>query len=345
MKYKLYINSEQAWRGMLEAVQSARRSIYIEMYIFLDDTRGYEFVEALKERAEQGISVKLIFDSFGSARLPRRTIAGLRNAGVEVLFFSRWFRRTHRKILIVDERTAFLGGVNISEAFREWSDLQMKVSGTVARMLLRSFAKTYALCGGTDPHIKARTKKRIFRRTKTWIVDHWPMHKKHRLKELYKKTILEAKHEIQIVTPYFAPSRWIKACLHQAVLRGVSVKILIPRRVEYRVVTRVNYHYAHEFSALGIKMYLSRKMNHAKAMLVDGEKGIVGSQNLDFLSFGFMNEVGVFSDNKRIVGSLRRIFASWMREADVFNGRDVRIRWYDRIIAVLLKVAEPIMLR
>lgn len=342
MKYALYINSEQAWQAMFDAAVAAKRSIYIEMYIFLDDTRGFEFFDLLRRRAEEGISVKVIFDSLGSYTLSRKVIANLRKSGVEVLFFSNWLRRTHRKIMIVDERTAFLGGVNISESFRDWDDLQIKLHGVAAKMIYRAFAKTYAVCGGKNKRILARYKKRIFRRTRTWVVDHWPMHKKHSLKEVYQKSILEATRSVKIITPYFAPSRWMKAYLHQAVLRGVSVQILVPRAVEYALITRVNYHYMHELHALGVEIRLLRHMNHAKAILVDDEKGVIGSQNFDVLSFGLNNEIGVFSDNKRIVGSLRRIFAVWTKDTDVFNGRDIRAKWYDPFITMFLKVMEPI---
>ncbi|MFH1188382.1 MAG: phosphatidylserine/phosphatidylglycerophosphate/cardiolipin synthase family protein [bacterium] len=341
MKYALYVTSEQAWKAMLKEVTSAKKSIYIEMYIFLDDTKGFEFFDVLKRKASHGVSVKIIFDSFGSAALSQKDVSDLKESGIEVLFFSYWFRRTHRKIMIIDERTAFLGGVNISESFRYWNDLQVKVHGASARMILRAFAKTYRVCGGTGAKIIEQYEPPFLKKTKMWIVDHWPMHKKYSLKHAYKEHILKARKEIKIVTPYFAPSRWMKACLHQAVLRGVSVKILVPRSVEYKIFTRINYYYIGECNKLGIKVYLLRHMNHAKAILIDNKKGIVGSQNFDVLSFGFNNEISVCFENKKLIKFLRNIFDIWIKDAEVFNGQTFKIRWYDYIIAFFIRIFEP----
>jgi cardiolipin synthase len=296
----------------------------------------------LKEKSRQGVLVKIIFDSFGSSDLPDKIISDLKQNGIEVLFFSYWLRRTHRKIMLVDEKVAFLGGVNIFEKSRHWNDLQLKLHGLAASRVFRAFAKTYQACGGKDRHIISRYKTPIIRKTKMWIIDHWPIKKRHPLKYIYQENISSAQKNIRIITPYFAPTRWIKAYLHQAVLRGVSVEILIPKKVEYDFISRVNYYYISKLSKIGIKFYLLEHMNHAKAILIDRQRGIIGSQNLDVLSFDFNNEIGVFFEDRHLVKSLDNIFNSWLNDSEIFSGKKLKVYWYDYIIAFFIRILEPI---
>ncbi|MBI4993789.1 hypothetical protein HZC33_02425 [Candidatus Wolfebacteria bacterium] len=143
--YKFYTTSESAWAAMLKDIKAAKKSIYLEMYIFVDNTSGYNFFEILKQKADEGVKVKIIIDSFGSSELSQKMIDELRKVGAEVLFFSYWFERIHKKILIIDENIVFLGGVNIHKFFRKWNDLQIRLEGSIAKYSLRSFARIYNL--------------------------------------------------------------------------------------------------------------------------------------------------------------------------------------------------------
>ncbi len=102
------------------------------------------------------------------------------------------------------------------------------------------------------------------------------------MKDLYKDHIALAKKEITLVTPYFVPKRWFVALLHQAVLRGVEVSVIIPENTEHVLLTKTNYFYMNRAQKLGIKFYLGNSMNHAKIMLIDSDEALIGSQNLDF---------------------------------------------------------------
>ena len=119
MKYRLYTTSQKAWDGMFQAMTLAQKSIYLEMYIFLDDTQAtHNFLGLLKEKARAGLEVVIIADSYGSASLRGTPVNELKAAGVEFIFFSHWLRRTHRKMLIIDNKIAFIGGVNIKEKIK-----------------------------------------------------------------------------------------------------------------------------------------------------------------------------------------------------------------------------------
>lgn len=340
MKYRLYTTSQKAWEGMFKAMAAAQKSIYMEMYIFLADTRAtHNFLGLLKEKARVGLEVVIIADALGSSDLSSKTVDELRASGVEFIYFSHWFRRTHRKILIIDARVAFIGGVNIEEKIRHWRDLQIRLSGRVIKPLLKSFAYAYEAVGGKKESILKYSRLPLSQKIKAWITDNFPSTNKiYYLNNYYRKKIVEAKTSIIIVTPYLVPPRWLIALLDDACRRGVRIEILIPNDTDVKPLNKVNYLNACRLSAFGVKLYLLPVMNHAKIMLIDGEEGIIGSQNIDILSFNFNIEAGVFFRQKDLVGDLGRIIEQWKKEATEFETAGRKIKWFNKIFIAILKV-------
>ena len=149
MRYRFYTTSKKAWDGMFKAISEATESIYLEMYIFLDDTKiTHDFLGMLKSKALSGVEVVIIADAYGSRELKSTAIAELKASGIEFIFFSHWLRHTHRKFLIIDHKIAFLGGVNIEEKIRNWRDLQIRLKGKIVKPILKSFAYAYKMSGG-----------------------------------------------------------------------------------------------------------------------------------------------------------------------------------------------------
>lgn len=166
---------------------------------------------------------------------------------------------------------------------------------------MKSFAKSYAEAGGKDTLVVDMKNKISLEKVNAWVIEHSPFRNIFSLRRIYQEHLNSAQKRIILVTPYFIPKRWLSAVLHQAVLRGVSVEILIPAHTDYNTINRINYFYMYRLSQLGIKFYLESQMNHAKVMIIDTEQGLVGSQNLDVLSFEFNSEVGVFFHDAEVV--------------------------------------------
>jgi len=344
MKYKFYTTSEKAWDAMLETIKNSQKYIFLEMYSFVHDIETNKFFESLKEKAKSGVKVKIIIDSFGSRGLNSKIIEEIKNAGVELLFFSYFLKRTHKKILAVDDRTAYLGGVNIHKLFQKWNDLQLRVTGPVAKKVARSFARTYQMCGGKDVFVlDYLDKKKFLRKSKLWFLEHGQLGEKSRIKKHYKERIGLAKEKITIVSPYFAPRRWLIGALHQAILRGVNVEIILPKKTDLWISDRVNYYYLLKFYSLGIKFYLQKEMLHAKAMIVDGTEGFVGSQNIDLLSFDYLLEAGMFFTNHKMVAELNQIIQNWKNNSTLFDPKMYKKTWLDRIIAPVIRVFQSII--
>ena len=323
---------------MLSAITNARKSIYLEMYIFNNDTEDYNFLQELVKSAQRGVKVVVILDVFGSKILGKDAVAELRDAGVEVLFFSFFFRRTHRKILIIDGVTAFVGGVNIRQRFTFWKDLQVQVSGRIVGSILRSFARMYKECGGKDQLLTSISRSAVLPRAKMWFVERGVGKREHLLREYYEKRIVSARKNITIVTPFLFPPRWLIAHLHQAILRGVVVEILLPEKTDPHFATKINHSFASFLTRLGVQCYFMPSMNHAKAMLIDGREGMIGSQNFDRLSFHWNAEAGVFFHEPEMVRDLVRITEGWKKESTLFNPATAKFHWYDIPLAFLLRV-------
>ena len=340
MRYKFYTTSDKAWDGIIAAIDQAQVSIYIEMYIFLGDTRQtHDFLGKLKEKALAGLEVVLVLDAYGSSELQSSSIQDLRSAGVELLFFSRWLHRTHRKLVIVDNKIAFIGGVNIENKIRNWQDLHLRLGGKIVKPLLRSFAYTYQQCGGKNSHILKNSQLPLVKKIKSWVVDTWEIgDKKYRLNTYYLEKLTEANVSIKIVTPYLLPPRWLMKALDDAVARGVKVEIIIPENTDIKSLNRINYFNACRLAAVGVKFYFMPTMNHAKVMLIDNREALVGSQNLDILSFGINAEIGVFFQQKHAVGSLIKIIDRWQGTARQPDLSFKRLSFGRRLLMLVFKL-------
>lgn len=339
MRYKFFTNSEKAWRAMFDVIKDAKKSVYLEMYIFENNMVQYDFLMLLKKKAESGTRVRIVLDSFGSAGLNKIDIASLKESGAEIFFFSHFLHRIHRKILVIDEKIAFIGGVNFHQISRRWNDLTVQVKeGKLVLSIIGSFAKVYRECGGRDPIILAQNKSLVLDKTHTWLIEHFPIRNKASLKRIYKKNIRKAQMNIILATPYFMPRHWMIAVLHQAVLRGVRVEVLVPRITNHYWVNRVNYFFMFKLSKLGINFYLEPKMNHAKVMVVDNKEGIMGSHNLDFLSFEINSEVGIFLKDKDAVQKLVQIMTDWKKDAVLFDAPNYKPKIIDYILSPIISL-------
>ncbi len=343
MNYEFYTIPEKALMAMLQAISQAKKSIYIEMYIFSHNiSNSHNFFEKIIEKTKEGVVVKIVVDAVGSFELKSSIIKELKNAGVEFLFFSHWLRRTHRKILIIDEQIAFLGGMNIHSDHSE-NDLQIRLTGLIVKPIIRSFAYTYFMAGGSDKKLINYREKSFTYKTKVWLLEHWPFKKKNTLKQYYLEKIKEAHKNITIVTPYFVPHKWLIIALDQAIQRGVVVDIILTQVTIPQFMTRVNYFYASKLSPIGINFFFTKEDNHAKAMLIDNTEGLIGSHNIDALSFDFNLEAGVFFHNPKMIKDLSNIIEQWKIDSIPFDHTRYKPKKIDHIKGLFLSFFQPIL--
>ncbi len=333
--YQFYRATDQAWDAMHQAILEARQSIYWELYMFSDDAEGERFVEALCVKAGQGVDVKIILDSFGSRALSRNAESRLRLSGARLLWYNHlwpdwkmgeWLRRlwvrNHRKVLIIDEKMIFTGGVNVSAEARAWYDLHLRVANAEAPALLRSFAKSYIRCGGhardVSPLLKLRRRQETGERQKINYIIHSPSHSARHpflLRRFYWRALRTARETFNLVTPYYVPDARFLQLAARACRRGVKVNIILPWRPDHKFMQYIADAFYDLTQRLGVNLYFLRRMNHAKGFSVDNTLGMVGSINLTPRSFFTNQEIGAYFDDAGMVRDLNGIFDSWKAEA------------------------------
>ncbi len=290
----------QALDSMLAAVASAQDTIHLETYIFKSDRTGHEFAERLVERARAGVRVRVIIDSLGSMDINPVVLTHLRNAGVQLLEYHpvapwrprwSWGRRSHRKILVVDGRVGFTGGVNISDHHRPvadggqgWHDAHVRVEGPAAFELERLFRmvwfrETQRWFTSVGHPERAPGTARV------WVAGNQEFLNRYQIRFAYLHVLRAAQFEVLIANAYFIPDRGIRRALAAATKRGCDVRLLVPGRSD---VTAAWYAGRYRYDFLlrnGARLFeWPGPMMHAKTAVIDRRWCAVGTYNLDHRS-------------------------------------------------------------
>ena len=246
-------NGGEAYRSMWEAIDSARQSIHLETYILNSDATGLEFGRRLMEKARQGVSVRLIFDSAGSLDIAPAFLDRLRRAGVLLLEYHplapwrarwAWSRRDHRKILVVDGRVAFTGGMNISQdqipcedGGQGWNDAHVRIEGPAVHELNRLF-RTVWFKETKKWFSLEDIEKSLPGDSWAWVAANQEFLHRHRIRRAYLNALHAARRGVCIANAYFLPDHGIAQALAGAARHGVSVRILVPGRCDHPAVWR-----------------------------------------------------------------------------------------------------------
>jgi cardiolipin synthase len=319
-KVTLLYDGPQTMAAMVEAINAAQDHINLETYIFDQDELGIRFADLLIARQQAGVQVNVIYDSFGTLSTPQAFFDKMRDAGIQLLAFNPvnplkrfgpWEpnNRDHRKILLVDGKVAFTGGVNISSSYANsslfrsksrrsakvgWRDTHIKVEGPAVAALQWVFLENWASQNSPDladsnffPPLKEVGDKLVRVLASEPGGDY----------EIYKAYILaiqEAKETIHITCAYFVPDAQILQALGDAARRGVDVKIILPGVTDSGLVFHAAQSFYSEMLDSGIKIYqLQIAVLHAKTAVIDGVWATVGSTNIDTRSFLHNSEINV----------------------------------------------------
>ena len=323
---------EEAYRILLELIEEARDHIHAQFFILDVDAVGKRFIHALAARARAGVRVRLLLDAVGSWRALRRLVRPLRQAGGEVAEFlpalplhRKWSAhlRNHRKLLVVDGRTAFTGGMNIGKRYmgprpdpRRWRDSAIVIDGTAVRDLQALFLDDWAFAtdeAGPVGHLfpsLAPVPGTDGKRVPPQVVASGP---DRALRPIYQgvfTAFTSARERIWVATPYFVPDDAIGTSLENAALRGVDVRIIVPERSDLKMVSLAGKSYFDELMATGVNIHLFSPTNlHSKVLIIDDAVGVVGSSNVDIRSFFLNFEMGVFLYGKEEIDALAAAFA------------------------------------
>ena len=330
----LLVDGAQAFPAMLRAIASARHAILIETYILRDDGTGWRFARALAERARSGVAVHLLYDAWGSA-VSEDFLDFLRSAGVRTLayrplrlggrlgeFVARHRRRNHRKVLVVDGRVAFTGGLNLADDYaapedggRGWRDTHVRLEGPVAKELVHPFVRIWQRAGGEGPEVGRWGS--IVRRPdpRVRVIGSLGRKGRREIRGEYLRAIEESKRRVWITSAYFLPPVRILRALLDAARRGVDVKLIVggPTTDVKPVLLASRTLYGPLLKA-GVEIHeFQGRVLHAKTAVVDGRWATVGSTNLDHLSLLVNLEVNAVFDDARVATALEDLFLEDLR--------------------------------
>ncbi len=347
----LYFWGDPAFDAMRKAIEGAERTIHLEIYIFMSDEVGQSFVEALARKAETGVSVRVIYDSFGSRKAGKRHFNELRRRGAQVAEFRpylpwRLFGRNHRKLLVVDGKLAFTGGMNLADTYSArqsgtaaWRDTQLRVAGPAARDCDVMFRETWRMVTGKrlpEPPPFSWGEEETGCCT-CLVVGSRGLKRRRVMRRLFSVHIGRAREAIQLSVPYFAPPRRLRKALEHAREREVEIDLLVPEFTDVPVADWIREGLLPEFLELGITIREYRgAVLHAKTMAVDGEVAVVGSTNYDYLSVALNLELSIVVYDREFATRLldqHRLDLKRAMPVDLERAR--RRRWWQRFVARL----------
>jgi cardiolipin synthase len=325
------------YKAMLAAIAAARDHIHMETYILDDDAVGQQFAEALMERQRQGVQVRLIRDSVGTLGTPAAFFQQLADSGVMVLEFNpvnplvareHWElnQRDHRKLLIVDGRIAFLGGINISSVYSgssfgkartarpdgslAWRDTDLQLRGPVVAELQKMFLATWAdqkgqpLAGGQHFPPPEKAGRQVVR-----AIGSSPDEPFSQIYATLMSAIGSAETSVRLTNAYFAPDPQLLDALEAAAARGVEVTLILPSQTDSWLVFHAGRNYYERLLRAGVHIYERRDVIlHSKSALIDGVWATVGSTNLDWRSFLHNHELNAVVLGTEFGGQMQAMF-------------------------------------
>jgi len=368
----IYNNGEEKFASLKSELLKAEHHIHLEYFIVKDDNIGNEIKDILIRKAGIGVRVIFIIDRVGSIKLKNTYINQLREAGVEVVYYSYFLApllrifntqinyRNHRKIAIIDGKVGFLGGMNIGDEYLGkgklgfWRDTHIMVKGDFVLGLQAVFLNDYMNIKRTNgskkffldeadkycPEIN-RDKGKIMQ-----LVYSGPDSEIPSILQSVLKMISMAEKSIYIMTPYFIPTESLLDALKVAALSGVEIKILFPGRFDHYIVYQASQTYLKEIIKYGAKVYFYDKDSfvHSKVITIDGEISNVGTANMDIRSYMLNYEVNTVIYDKEITVQLNHDFEEDLKKSvlitnEYFDRMPVYIRFIQslaRVISYLL---------
>ncbi|GAA0131089.1 MULTISPECIES: cardiolipin synthase [Bacillus] len=345
-RLKVLKNGDETFPELFEALRSAASFIHIEYYMFKSDMLGHKMMEIMMEKARQGVEVRFLFDAAGSLKLAGKDIKKLKRAGVNIVpflplkygFFNQKFNfRNHRKIVIVDGKTGFVGGLNVGKEYIGkdqsvgfWRDTHMKVEGEIVQTLHSIFMLDWEYV--SDEVLidqKAYSCPVPAESGGVYQVVPTGPDMKERMSDLYYAMIAAAESSVWIATPYFVPNEPIRTALKEAAARGVRVRVMVPETNDGFLTQYATRSYFPELLREGIEVYSYQKgFMHQKVLITDGNLASVGTANMDMRSFQLNFEVNVFFTDQKAIKDLEAHYLEDMRESEKISP----VRFYKRTL-------------
>lgn len=361
---KVLTNGEETFSSILEEIKIAKHHIHIEYYIVRDDQISNDIKRALIERAVNGVKVRFLYDAVGSWTLTKSYIDDLRNAGIEVAAFgpvrlpflnSQANFRNHRKIIVIDGHTGFVGGLNIGDEYlgRDenvgfWRDTHLMAKGEAVKSLQLIFLQDWYYSTNhsflTDEYLSPSLPI-VHKHGGVQMIAGGPDNEWSVIKNIFFSMISSAKESVWIASPYFIPDEDIFQAIKVAALSGIDVRLLVPKNPDKWIVWHASRSYFPDLLEAGVKIYqYKRGFLHSKIVIVDKELASIGTANMDMRSFHLNFEVNAFLYRTRSTQKLVDDYVEDLKESqqlhiNSFNKRHIG----NRILESTCRLLSPLL--
>lgn len=361
-KVEIFTDGRAKFDRLKEDIIKAEDFIFIQYYIYSDDRLGNEITDLLAEKVRQGVRVKVLYDHVGSFSTRNAFFARMRRLGIDSHpFFRVTFRklanrinwRNHRKIVVIDGRVGYIGGMNIADRYVEkspdgriWRDTHLRVEGSVIESMMYSFAIDWNfLRPDADVQPVSAMKYAEPGDVDMQLVTSGPVDKWNNLVLCFQQAISSARKRIYIQTPYFLPTDPLMKALQGAALAGVDVRIMIPEHTDSILLGYGSRSYIDDCLKSGVKVYLfTPGMLHAKTMIIDDDFVTTGSVNFDFRSFENNFEANLLIYSESFCRRMRDIFFQDLSACSKLTLSKWRTRSRSsRILESLVRLFAPLL--
>lgn len=356
----IFNHSVDKIRALKRDIRNAKQSINMEYYIFQNDKIGREIMFLLCKKARSGVEVNLIYDAVGSKQTPKRFFRKLKKAGGQVRCFfppflnisflnPRYNYRNHRKIVVIDGKVAYFGGMNIGldivnkKKLRPWKDIHYRIEGQAVDYFQSVFLADFLFLKGKikDKSFYYDSAKISSGHTSNMqVICNGPEERLEKAKDIIIKLISLAKSKIVIQTPYFIPDNCLLLALKQASLSGKEVVVMMPKKQDRKILQTVGFYYAAQLIDMNVKFYLYDGFLHSKLIIIDDAYAFGGSSNYDNRSFSLNFEVNaIFYDRKTIL-ALQKIVNQDLKNSSLLSHvvlqKEKSFKWSVSILAEIL---------
>lgn len=360
----IYTDGYGFFPALLAAIRNATSHIHIDIYIFADDALGRLVSDSLIDKARQGVEVRVIYDDVGCWNVSRHFFERMREEGIEVCpflpvrfpsFTSKVNYRNHRKIIVVDGKVGFIGGMNIAQRYvkgvegRPWRDTMTKITGSAVYSLQREFLVDWYFVDRTrlsDRKYYPPVVSSDYDDCLIQIVTGGPVTPFPEIMQGYMRMILAARRYIYIETPYFIPTEPVLFALKTAALGGIDVRIIVPERSDSRFVEWAGRSYLRDMTASGVKVYLYESgFLHSKILVCDDSLATCGSTNVDSRSFENNFESNAFFYDETVARRFRRIFLEDLGRSVPLSEKPGRMNpgFFPRLWESLTRLLSPLL--
>lgn len=357
----LLMDGEATFDAMLAAIEAATDYVLLQSYTICDDEIGNLMRRSLIEKAQQGVPVYLLYDGIGTRRLSRKYLRSLRRNGVQVKVFRSTRRpgnpwqinfRNHRKILIVDGKVGFVGGLNIADLYLSkkpplspWRDTHLKLEGPSVQCLQASFLGDWYWATRELPQVSWEVHPNLDADQTALVLPTGPADRLSICTLFFVNAINQAKRRLWIASPYLVPDDALLTALKLAAIRGVDVRILLPDRPDHFFVYFCAFSYYTEMQTAGIKIYRYQPgFVHQKVILIDDAIAGVGTVNLDNRSFFLNFEASVFVTKPAFIHAVEQMLLKDLKQCRmVAESESEKYPLWLKLIARIARLLSPIL--